>query len=55
MLETQAQEKHEYELAQILAIDKTLVWSDMVSATTISATGKKAITMKSTGHEKRMR
>ena len=46
------QEKHKYELAQILAIDETPFWSDMMSATTINATCKKAITMKSTGHEK---
>ena len=46
------QEKQKYELAQIIAIDETPIWSNMVPATTIDATGKKTITMKPTGHEK---
>ena len=33
-------------------MDETPVWSDMVSATTIDATGKKTIIMKSTSQEK---
>ena len=45
------QEKQKYELAQIIAMDETPVWSEMVSATIIDATGKKAITVKSTDHE----
>ena len=46
------QEKQKYELAQIIATNKTPVQSDMVSKTTIDAAGKKRIPMKSTGHEK---
>ena len=36
----------------IIAMDETPVWCDMVSETTIDATGKKSITLKSTSHEK---
>ena len=35
------QEKQKYELAQIIVMDETPVWSNLVSATTINATGKK--------------
>ena len=44
--------KHNYELADIIAMDETPVWSDMVSCTTIERKGMKTITMKTTGHEK---
>ena len=33
-------------------MDETPVWCDMLSETTVDATGKKSITLKSTGHEK---
>ena len=33
-------------------MDETPVWSDMVSETTVDTTGKKTVTLKSTGHEK---
>ena len=46
------QKKHEYSLSDIIAMDETPVWCDMVSETTIDATGKKTITLKTTGHEK---
>ena len=46
------QEKEKYEFAQIIAINETPGWSDMVSAKTINATGKKkTTTMNSTDHE----
>ena len=46
------QKKHEYSPSDIIAMDETPVWCDMVSETTIDATGKKTITLKTTGHEK---
>ena len=33
-------------------MDETPVWCDMISETTIDKTGKKSITLKTTGHEK---
>ena len=33
-------------------MDETAVWNDMVSETTVEATGAKDVPMKSTGHEK---
>lgn len=33
-------------------MDETPVWCDMISETTIDATGKKSITLKTTSHEK---
>ena len=46
------QEKHKYKASDIIAMDETPAWSDMLSETTVDATGKKSITLKSTGHEK---
>lgn len=46
------QKAHNYQASQIIAMDETPVWSDMVSQTTVDASGKKTITIKSTGHEK---
>lgn len=46
------QEKQSYAPSHIIAMDETPVWCDMVSETTIDATGKKTITLKTTGHEK---
>ena len=43
---------HSYELGNIIAMDETPVWSDMVSSTTLDKIGTKTITMKTTGHEK---
>lgn len=48
----QVEEKQKYELAQIIAMDETPVWSYIMFATPIGTTGKKTITRKSTGHEK---
>ena len=41
-----------YSPCSIIAMDETPVWNDMVSETTVDATGKKTITLKTTGHEK---
>lgn len=46
------QKAHNFQASQIIAMDETPVWSDMVSQTTVDGCGKKTITMKSTGHEK---
>ena len=44
--------EHGFELGNIIAMDETPVWADMVSNTTLEKTGTKTVTMKSTGHEK---
>ena len=44
--------KHLHDAADIIAMDETPVWSDMVSETTVDATGKKTVSVKTTGHEK---
>ena len=44
--------KHPYDAADVIAMDETPVWTDMVSATTVDDTGKKNVTVKTTGHEK---
>ena len=44
--------EHDFELGNIIAIDETPVWADMVSNTTLEKTGTKTVTMKSSGHEK---
>ena len=44
--------KHPYDVANITAMDETPVWSDMVSGTKVDATGKKTVSVKTTGHEK---
>ena len=36
----------------IIAMDETAVWFDMVSPTTIDARGTKSVSLKTTGHEK---
>ena len=33
--------KHPYDAADVIAMDETPVWADMVSATTVDDTGKK--------------
>ena len=44
--------KYSYQPSDIIAIDETPVWADMVSNTTVDIVGKKIISMKTTGHEK---
>ena len=46
------QAQNEYSPCNIIAMDETPVWSDMVSETTVDTTGKKTITLKTTRHEK---
>ena len=48
------QTKHNYNASDIIAMDETPVWCDMISETTIDSTanGKETITLKTTGHEK---
>ena len=46
------QKKHNYNPSDIIAMDETPVWCDMISETTIDKTGKKSITLKTTGDEK---
>ena len=46
------QEKDKYSDSDIIAMDETPVWCDMISETTVDTHGKKTITLKSTGHEK---
>ena len=46
------QAQNTYSPCNIIAMDETPVWSDMVSETTVGTTGKKTITLKTTGHEK---
>lgn len=44
--------KHNYSPSNIIAMDETPVWMDMVSDTTVHKKGAHTVTMKSTGHEK---
>ena len=44
--------KYNYLPSNIIAMDETPVWSDMISDTTVHKTGDKTVTMKTTGHEK---
>ena len=46
------QKKHNYNPSDIIVMDETPVWCDMIPETTIDKTGKKSITLKTTGHEK---
>ena len=46
------QKQHSFALSDILAMDKTPVWNDMVSNTTVESTGARDVPMKSTGHDK---
>ena len=39
-----------YELKDILAMDETAVWNDMISNTTIEKRGEHTVNLKSTGH-----
>ena len=44
--------KYSYQPADITAFDKSPVWADMVSDTIVDVAGKKAVNMKTIGHEK---
>ena len=44
--------KHNYAACNITAMDETPVWCDMISETTVDKSGKKTVTLKTTGHEK---
>ena len=44
--------KFEYKLSDIVAMDETPVWSDMVSETTVDVRGANTVTMATTGYEK---
>ena len=44
--------KYNYQLADIIAMDETPIWSDMVTERTVDSTGAKSISMKTTGLEK---
>ena len=48
----QLQRQYNFAPHNIDAMDETAVWNDMVSETTVEATGAKDVPMKSTGHEK---
>ena len=50
--ERRMQAQNGYSPCNIIAMDETPVWSDMVSETTVDTTGKRTITLKTTGHEK---
>ena len=44
--------KKQYDLSQIIAMDETAVWHDMLSNTTVTNKGAKSVVLKTTGHEK---
>ena len=44
--------EYNYLPGNIIAMDETAVWEDMVSDMTVDKTGARTITVKSTGHEK---
>ena len=44
--------KYNYLPSSIIAMDETPVWNNMVSDVTVEKSGKKTISMKTTGHEK---
>ena len=46
------QKKHNYNPSDIIAMDETPIWCYIISGTTIDKTGKKSITLKTTGNEK---
>ena len=41
-----------YSHSDIIAMDETAVWQDMLSSTTVDNIGEKSIWLKTTGHEK---
>ena len=46
------QKQFSFHDTDIIAMDETPVWSDMVSNTTVEKTGSQEVNMKSTGHDK---
>lgn len=48
----QLQIKHNYAPCNIIAMDETPVWCDMISETTVDKSGIKTVTLKTTGQEK---
>ena len=44
--------KYPFKASDIIAMDETPIWADMVSDTTVDVTRKKIVTVKTTGHEK---
>ena len=44
--------EHKCGPSDIIAMDETPVWCDMILETNVDATGKKSVTLKTTGHEK---
>lgn len=48
----QLQIKHNYAPCNIIAMDETPVWCDMISETTVDKGGIKTVTLKTTGQEK---
>jgi len=46
------QMKQNYLPSDIIAMDETPVWSDMVATMTVAPTGSRDVSLKSTGHEK---
>ena len=46
------QKLHNYQPSDIIAMDETAVWSDMVSNSTVNQIGAREVSVRSTGHEK---
>ena len=46
------QRKFSYQAGSIVAMNKTAIWADMFSGTTVDPKGKKDIPLKTTAHEK---
>ena len=46
------QKQFSFHNSDIIAMDETPLWNDMVSNTTVEVTGSKEVAMKSTGHDK---
>ena len=46
------QMKHNDSPCNIIAVDETPVWCDMLSETTVDTSGKRTVSFKTTGHEK---
>ena len=44
--------RHSYNHSDIIAMDDTAVWQDMLSSTTVDKAGENSIWLKTTGHEK---
>ena len=45
------QNRHSYSHSDITAMDKTAVWQDMLSSTTVENVGEKSIRLKTTGYD----